>query len=112
MIGGAGHGVWMMQQAAEGEQGKIIDRKVVNRIWGYLRPYKLRVLWALLLVAVTATMQLVGPYLLKIAIDEFIVSRQDLAGLIGISVIYAATLVISYFSDSNQSYTMGLATQD
>jgi len=112
MIGGAGHGAWALQAASEGAQGKIIDRKVVTRIWGYLRPHKLRVLWALLLVAITATMQLVGPYLLKVAIDEFIVARQDLGGLVAISAIYAVTLVISYFTDSNQSYTMALATQD
>jgi len=112
MIGGAGHGGWALQQASEGAQGKIIDRKVVTRIWGYMQPYKLRVLWALLLVVVTASMQLVGPYLLKVAIDEFIVSRQDMAGLLAISGVYAATLVISYFSDSNQSFTMALATQD
>ena len=60
--------------------GKAYDTRLVLRLFGYLRPYLgLVLLSALLLLGYTGT-QLLGPYLVKIAIDRYIAAR-DLVGL-------------------------------
>src|SRR5438105_3775353 len=107
-----GPGGWMLQPTTSHINGRIFDPLVVNRVWGYLRPHRFRLLWAMALVTVTAAMQLAGPYLLKIAIDEYLVSRHDMLGLSFIACAFALTLVISWASQSHQSYTMALITQD
>jgi ATP-binding cassette subfamily B protein len=60
--------------------GKAYDARLMRRLLAYLRPHWRRVLAAFALVVVTAALQLAGPYLTKIAIDDFIASR-DLQGL-------------------------------
>jgi ATP-binding cassette, subfamily B, multidrug efflux pump len=107
-----GPGTWLIQTTGTHVNGRIYDPKVVKRIWGYLRPYRYRILWALFLVAVTAAMQLMGPYLLKVAIDTYIIASPDIIGLAFIASVFALTLVISWASQSHQSYTMALITQD
>src|SRR3954467_6674534 len=56
-------------------------------------------------------MQLIGPYLLKVAIDNYIVSTQNITGLSIVSGAFALTLVVSYFSQAAQSNTMAYVTQ-
>src|SRR6266567_3826228 len=80
--------------------GKVIDMRVVKRLWGYLRGYKPKLLWTLLLVVITSVMQLIGPYLLKVAIDNYIIAKPDITGLSVVSFAFAMTLVISYFSSA------------
>lgn len=92
--------------------GRVFDPAVVARIWNYLRPHKLRIAWALALVGVTAAAQLAGPYLLKIAIDEFLIARRDILGLSFVSSLFALTLVVSWASQAHQGYTMALVTQE
>ena len=85
---------WMLQQTTSHINGRIIDPLVVNRIWAYLRPHRFRLWLAMGLVTVTAIMQLLGPYLLKVAIDDYIVTRHDILGLSFIASAFALTLVV------------------
>jgi ATP-binding cassette, subfamily B, multidrug efflux pump len=110
MMGGGG--VWMMQANAAHVNGRIWDAAVVSRVWGYLKPHRWRVLLAFLLVTVTSAAQLLGPYLLKVAIDDYIVARKDLFGLTMVSLAFGGTLLVQWFSEANQSFIMALATQD
>src|SRR5438093_1314737 len=107
LIDNWGHG----GQRAALVDGKVIDPMVVKRLWGYLQAYKPKLLWTLLLVIITSVMQLIGPYLLKVAIDNYIVTSQDITGLSVVSFAFAMTLVISYFSQAAQSNTMAYVTQ-
>jgi ATP-binding cassette, subfamily B, multidrug efflux pump len=91
--------------------GKVFDPQVIRRLWGYLKGYKSKLLWTLLLVVITSIMQLLGPYLLKVAIDDYIIARTDLTGLSVVSLAYALTLVVSYFSQAQQSNIMAYVTQ-
>jgi ABC-type multidrug transport system fused ATPase/permease subunit len=81
------------------------------RLWGYLRPFKPRLILVLMLVVITAITQVLGPYLLKVAIDEFMVARRDILGLSFISAGYALTVLISWASQGNQTYIMALVAQ-
>ncbi|MPZ14240.1 MAG: ATP-binding cassette domain-containing protein [Chloroflexi bacterium] len=92
--------------------GRVISTAVVRRIWTYLRLHKPRLVWAFILVVVTAATQVVGPYLLKVAIDDFIVARQDVMGLSLVAAAFALTVLIAWASQAHQSYTMALVAQD
>lgn len=91
--------------------GKAFNSVVVLRLWGYLRPHKLALLWALLLVFITAAAQLAGPYFLKVAIDEHLTVRRDLLGLSFVSSLFALSLVVSWASQAYQGYVMAVVAQ-
>ena len=60
--------------------GKAYDARLMRRLLGYLRPHWRSVLLGLVVIVATALLQLVQPWLTKVAIDEHIV-RGDLAGV-------------------------------
>jgi ATP-binding cassette subfamily B protein len=68
--------------------GKAYDHRLMRRLMGFLGPYWKEAAAALGLVLVSATLALAGPYLTKIAIDDFI-AHHDLRGLslVGIGLI-------------------------
>lgn len=109
MIGGWG---WRDAARADLGRGRVFDRAVMARLGTYLHPHRLRIAWALTLVAVTAATQIIGPYLLKVAIDEFLITRRDLIGLSLVASGFALTVIIAWVSQAHQSYTMALVTQD
>ena len=45
-------------------------------LWSFLSPYKFRFLFALILVAMTEMLLLVGPYLVQVAIDNAIIPKD------------------------------------
>ena len=53
--------------------GKAYDARLMRRLLGYLRPYKLHVACALLALVGDALLQLTQPYLVKLAIDRWYV---------------------------------------
>ncbi|GBL19840.1 hypothetical protein EMGBS3_15460, partial [Anaerolineaceae bacterium] len=50
--------------------GKAYDGKIVRRLYGYLHPYRLRVLAALGFMLLAMTASVAGPFLIKLALDE------------------------------------------
>ena len=91
--------------------GRVFDPLVMKRLWGYLRPFKRQLWLTLLLVIITAGMQLTGPFLLKVAIDEYIVTTTDFGGLSVLAVVFGLTLLIAYISQSTQMWIMARITQ-
>ncbi len=104
-------GGWMFR-GQDHATGPVVNKKVLGRLGTYLRPHKLRVAWALTLVAVTSATQIVGPLLLKIAIDDHLIAQRDLPGLSLVSGLYALTILIAWFSQAHQSFTMAVVAQD
>lgn len=64
-----------------------LDRRALGLLWGYLRPYRAKLLLVLMALAVLTGTGLLGPYLTKVAIDSYI-AVGDLAGLSLISLLY------------------------
>lgn len=64
-----------------------LDRRAPGLLWGYLRPYRAKLLLVLVALAVLTGTGLLGPYLTKVAIDSYI-AVGDLAGLSLISLLY------------------------
>ena len=70
----------------------------------FLAPYKYRMLGALGLVGVTEALLLMGPYLIKVAIDDAIIPK-DFTVLLWVAVAWIASLVIaSLVSGFRQRY--------
>ena len=90
--------------------GKAYDARLMRRLLGYLRPHKWFVLGALLALVGDALTQLVPPYLVKIAIDQYI-AQGDLAGLDNIAIVYLAVLVASFSLEYAQTYMMQMIGQ-
>ena len=90
--------------------GKAYDARLMRRLLQYLRPYWRQVLLALVAIIVGASMSLVQPYLIKIAIDRYIGARQ-LSGLNGLAWLYLAVLVASFAAEYVQTWTMQLTGQ-
>jgi ATP-binding cassette subfamily B protein len=90
--------------------GKAYDAHLMRRILTYLRPYKLQVFLAFVLIFLTALAELAGPYLTKLAIDNAIVpGRLDL--LLPISAAFIGTLVLAFIFRYAQNYIMQIIGQ-
>ncbi len=103
--------MWHAHETGKRVRGRAFNPRVVKRLVDYLRPYRLSVIWALILVSVTSGMHLIGPYLLKVAIDNYLVEQQDVAGLSMVCIGLLLTLLIAWGSQAGESYTMASVTQ-
>jgi ATP-binding cassette subfamily B protein len=80
--------------------GKAYDAKLMKRLLGYVKPYKMYVIFAILLNVIVAALGPLRPYLTKIAVDDYIFN-SDYYGLLYISLALFGSLmlqaVIQYF---------------
>ncbi len=67
---------------------------VVRRLWQYLRPYKIGMIWVGVLVGVMTAATVITPYLIKIAIDDC-VADADMARLARVAGILIVLQVIA-----------------
>jgi len=85
--------------------GKAYDSHLMRRLLVYLKPYKGYVALAAVLLIIGSALQLLGPVVIKYAIDNFI-AKHDLHGLGIASLVYLALLVVSFSVTWAQIYTM------
>ncbi len=90
--------------------GKAYDARLMRRLLAYLRPHTWYVLGALLALVGDAATQLVPPYLVKMAIDQYI-AQGDLAGLNNIALVYLAVLAAAFTLEYVQTYMMQMIGQ-
>jgi len=84
-------------------QGKIYDRRLFRRLLSYMRPYGSILAAAVGMIVISAVLQLTGPLLTKLAIDEYI-KTGDLSGLNILVLIYFSVLVVTFFIQYFQAY--------
>jgi ATP-binding cassette subfamily B protein len=85
--------------------GKAYDSRLMARLLTYLRPHRGVVVLSTLLLFATSLLELAGPFLTKIAIDNYI-TNKDTDGLLTIIVIYFGTLVVALVLGYVQTYIM------
>jgi len=90
--------------------GKSYDSQLLLRLLTYLRPYKIAVGVSFLLIVLMAGLDLVGPYLTKVAIDRHI-TTGDTQGLAGVAVLYLLTLLAAFFVRFGQVYILQMTGQ-
>jgi len=86
------------------------DFTLFVRLLKYLRPHKLLVAAAFLLILAMAAFDLVGPYLTKVAIDGPI-AKGDAAGLAAIAGLFVLALLGAYVVRFAQTYLMQMTGQ-
>lgn len=85
--------------------GKVYDSRLIRRLGRYLKPYRLHILLAVILLILASLAQLAGPYLTKIAIDKYI-ANKDIPGLSGIVLLFIAALLLHFVLQYFQIYIM------
>jgi len=88
----------------EEKLGKLYDTRLTRRLLGYLRPYRQLVAVAVGISLGVAAMDIIGPYLFKVAIDSYIdpafshlISRSvAMQGLLWLVLAYFGTLLASF----------------
>ncbi|HZB25143.1 MAG TPA: ABC transporter ATP-binding protein [Vicinamibacterales bacterium] len=90
--------------------GKAYDAVLMRRLLRYLRPYKAQVALALAAIIAGSSLQLVQPWLMKVAIDQYI-ATGNLAGLDWIAGAFLVTLLASFGLEYLQTWTLQMTGQ-
>jgi ATP-binding cassette subfamily B protein len=99
--------------------GRAYNGRLMRRLLTYIRPYKLELLVALVLLVLNALLQAVGPLLTQFAVDRYLVPSSNRTaqfdrylasdpwtGLMQVSVLYLAALVGAFLCDFGEQYLM------
>jgi ATP-binding cassette, subfamily B, multidrug efflux pump len=90
--------------------GRAFDRRLAARLWVAAQAHRRLVASAFVLFPVISAAELAQPYLLKVAIDNYIL-RADWLGLTGVAALYAGVLAVLYGLRTAESYLMQLTGQ-
>ncbi len=94
----------------EDRRGQIYNPHVVSRMLAFLGPYKKQLAQAFIAMLGVSSMTLLTPYLLKIAIDQYI-TLGDKPGLIRISLFTAAAFMGLFIASAAQQYLLSWVGQ-
>lgn len=92
------------------ERGKVFDRRVVGRMLAYIKPYSRQMALAFAAMLVVTGLTLLTPYLLKVAVDQYITAGNR-QGLMTISLITAGAFVGLYAGTAGQNYLLSWVGQ-
>ncbi|RKY83782.1 ABC transporter ATP-binding protein, partial [candidate division KSB1 bacterium] len=90
--------------------GKAYDRKLMKRLLTYLKPYKFSVLAGLIFLLIASFLELLGPILVKIAIDVHI-KNGNFTGLRNIAIVYVILLICGFSFSYLHNYIMEMVGQ-
>ena len=94
-----------LTQHEEEVLGKAYDTRLIRRLWRYVHPYRGLVVLSVSLLFGVMAVQLAQPYLVKIAIDDYI-GAGTLEGLAGIAALFLLTLVAEFALRFSQLYVL------
>ena len=97
-------------QHDDDEVRPVLDRRLVRRLFRYVRPYTLLVVGAVLLLALEGATAVVGPYLTQRVIDEAIPAR-DTAFIKIAAIALTASLVVQFACSYGETMLTGLLGQ-
>lgn len=95
---------------SEEELGKVYDIRIIRNLLGYLKPYKVHIIMAALFSLFHTGVQLLLPYITKIAIDKYIF-LSNLEGLKMIVALYFLFLTIGAGLNFGMVYLMQIVGQ-
>ncbi len=100
----------MVRSFGEELEGRVFDRRIALRLLGFLRPHWRRMAVAGGLMLVATALSLVAPYLIKVAIDQYI-ALGDEAGLVGVALLTAGAFLGLFLASAGQQYLLGWVGQ-
>src|ERR1700716_621778 len=99
--------------------GKAYDGRLMRRLLAYLRPYKWHVAVALVAIVLKSVLDVLGPFLTKVAIDKYLakspnshswigdrLSDAPLIGIAQIGGLYVGILIFTFALEFIQTYLM------
>jgi len=89
---------------------KDIDIDIIKTLLHYIKPYTKKLFFALLAMLTVSVTTLIAPFLLKIAIDDYIVPGNE-NGLLVISIVIIITYTVLWLSSYWQKYLSALIGQ-
>jgi ABC-type multidrug transport system fused ATPase/permease subunit len=95
----------------EEHERKIPDRVLIKRLVGYMLKSRRKLVIAIVAVLLASLTGLVPPYLLKVAIDNYI-SVGNLTGLAFISLILIGVYLVYWLSDYQRTYQISWLGQN
>ncbi|MDR3724157.1 MAG: ABC transporter ATP-binding protein [Terracidiphilus sp.] len=110
----------VVRKADEEPVGKVYDGQLVRRLARYLRPYWVQATIASVSVSIKAVCDVTGPYLVKVAVDRYLMEgphpttdwiarrlpADPAQGITALAAIYVVTLTASYLFAFVQTYLM------
>lgn len=90
--------------------GKAYDARLVRRLLLYVRPYRLLVVAALVLIAIESGMQLVGPMLTRWMIDSALPAKNA-ALVTQVALLFAASLLVQFGASYGETIFTNLLGQ-
>jgi ATP-binding cassette subfamily B multidrug efflux pump len=101
----------MVQNYSDDEvYGKVYDARLARRLLRYLVPYRRAMAASLALLLAIGLLELAGPYLTKVAIDQYIVTG-NWEGLGPIALLYLGMLVAIFVLRYVQTYLLNCTGQ-
>ena len=100
--------------------GKAYDGRLMRRLLTYVRPYKLPIVGALILLLINSALQAIGPLLTALAVDRYLapngkvshtildpyLSASPWTGLGQISFLYLLIVIFGMFCDFGEQFIM------
>src|SRR5450432_2178066 len=100
--------------------GKAYDSRLMRRLMGYMRPYRLTISVSLVFLLAQSVLQVAGPLLTRTAIDKYLqkssssaptfldrwLPSDPWAGLTRIGLLYFGVLLGSFLAEFVQTYLM------
>ena len=83
--------------------GRSVDKRTASRLLRFIRPYRHLLALTIFLLLLTAGLQVLGPYLVKLAIDNYIAPGKP-EGLVYIVVLYGLALLFEFIIRYFQGY--------
>ena len=110
----------MAENQDEDVVGKAYDNRLMRRLITYLYPYKLTACFSLVAILLKAGADVLGPYLVKVAVDRYMTARppehlswlarhlspDPAHGITQLSLVYLGLLSLSYGLEFAQTYLM------
>ena len=90
--------------------GRVYDGRLARRMLGYLHPYRWVVGASVALLLLVSALQLAGPFLTLIAIDDHI-STGDRTGLTHLALLYLGLLILQFGCTFAQTWLMNWTGQ-
>jgi ATP-binding cassette subfamily B protein len=93
--------------------GKVFDSNIVRRIWGFVRPYRTKIYWAVLAVLTFTAMQLLIPLIIRYAIDHGMQAGSDSQSLLIWSIVaFLVAILINFGASYAQEMLVGSVAED
>ncbi len=96
--------------STETRKGRFFDWSVITGMLQFVKPYRRKMLFGLALMLVVTGLTLLAPYLIKVAIDQYI-ARGDIPGLVRLAGLTAAVYLILYGATAGQQYILSWVAQ-